>query len=456
MTTLWGGRFAQKLDQQAWDLNTSLAVDQRMAIQDVQGSLAWAEAIHHAGILSDEEYASICAGLTMVRNEFSSERFSFVPTDEDIHTAVERRLTELIGDAAGRLHTGRSRNDQVATDFRLWMLHAIPALTGALKGMQSALVGQADAAGDTIMPGYTHLQRAQPVLLAHWWLSHYWSLQRDLLRLDDMVERVSVLPLGSGALAGVPFEIDRDALAKALGFAEVSQNSLDAVSDRDFAAEYLFCTTMIGIHLSKLAEQIVLYTTAEFGFLELSDAFSTGSSLMPQKKNPDVFELTRGKAGSLIGLLTGLLATLKGLPSTYDKDLQEDKAPVFQATDTVLATLPVLVEALRTITVKPERMRDGIDATMMATDLADYLVAKDVPFREAHAMAGKAVRAAMAEKLSLEKMPLEAYQTIGPFEADVYQVFDPMKSIQKRNAIGGTSLQSVKNQIAKCRRNLQT
>ncbi|MGE5378637.1 MAG: argininosuccinate lyase [Bacteroidota bacterium] len=456
MATLWGGRFAQKLDRQAWDLNTSLPVDQRMAIQDVQGSLAWAEAIHHAGILSDEEYASICAGLTTVRNEFSSARFSFAATDEDIHTAVERRLTELIGDAAGRLHTGRSRNDQVATDFRLWMLHAIPMLTCALKDMQSALVGQAEAAGDTIMPGYTHLQRAQPVLLAHWWLSHSWSLQRDLSRLDDLVERVSVLPLGSGALAGVPFEIDRDALAKALGFAEVSQNSLDAVSDRDFAAEYLFCTTMIGIHLSKLAEQIVLYTTAEFGFLELSDAFSTGSSLMPQKKNPDVFELTRGKAGTLIGLLTGLLATLKGLPSTYDKDLQEDKAPVFQATDILLSILPVLAGALRTITVKPERMRDGIDATMMATDLADYLVAKGVPFREAHAMAGKAVRAAMAEKLSLEKMPLEAYQAIGPFEADVYQVFDPMKSIQKRNAIGGTSLQSVKNQIVKCRKNLQT
>jgi argininosuccinate lyase len=456
MATLWGGRFAQKLDRQAWDLNTSLPVDQRMAIQDVQGSLAWAEAIHHAGILSDEEYASICAGLTTVRNEFSSARFSFAATDEDIHTAVERRLTELIGDAAGRLHTGRSRNDQVATDFRLWMLHAIPVLTGALKDMQSALVGQAEAAGDTVMPGYTHLQRAQPVLLAHWWLSHSWPLQRDLSRLDDLVERVSVLPLGSGALAGVPFEIDRDALAKALGFAEVSQNSLDAVSDRDFAAEYLFCTTMIGIHLSKLAEQIVLYTTAEFGFLELSDAFSTGSSLMPQKKNPDVFELTRGKAGTLIGLLTGLLATLKGLPSTYDKDLQEDKAPVFQATDILLAILPVLAGALRTITVKPERMRDGIDATMMATDLADYLVAKGVPFREAHAMAGKAVRAAMAEKLSLEKMPLEAYQAIGPFEADVYQVFDPMKSIQKRNAIGGTSLQSVKNQIVKCRKNLQT
>jgi len=447
MTTLWGGRFAQKLDGLAWDLNTSLPVDKRMAIQDVDGSLAWADAIQRAGILSDKEHASISLGLATVREEFSSGRFTFAPSDEDIHTAVERRLTELIGDVAGKLHTGRSRNDQVATDFRLWMLGAIPILDAALKDLQSALVEQAELAGETIMPGYTHLQRAQPILLAHWWLSHYWSLQRDVERLQDLTKRVSVLPLGSGALAGVPFNIDRVALGQALEFADVSQNSIDAVSDRDFAAEYLFCTTMIGIHLSKLAEQIVLYTSAEFGFFELSDAFSTGSSLMPQKKNPDVFELTRGKAGTLLGLLTGLLATLKGLPSTYDKDLQEDKAPVFQATDTLLAILPVIAGALRTITIKTERLCNAIDSTMMATDLADYLVDKGVPFREAHAMAGKVVRAAGEKQVSLEKMSLEAYQVIGPFEADVYQVFDPMKSIQKRNAIGGTSLQSVKNQI---------
>jgi argininosuccinate lyase len=256
-----------------------------------------------------------------------------------------------------------------------------------------------------------------------------------------------VLPLGSGALAGVPFDIDRVALAKSLGFAEVSQNSIDAVSDRDFAAEYLFCATMIGIHLSKLAEQVVLYTSAEFEFFELSDAFSTGSSLMPQKKNPDVFELTRGKSGTLIGLLTGLLATLKGLPSTYDKDLQEDKAPVFQATDTLLAILPVIAGALRTITVKPEQLRDAIDSTIMATDLADYLVDKGVPFREAHVMAGKVVRAAGEKNISLEELSLDVYQAIGPFDWNVYQAFDPMKSIQKRNAIGGTSLQSVRNQI---------
>jgi argininosuccinate lyase len=456
MTTLWGGRFAQKLDQLAWDLNTSLPIDKRMAIEDVDGSLAWAEAIHRSGILSDKEHSSISLGLAAIKEEFSSGRFSFASSDEDIHTAVERRLTELIGDVAGKLHTGRSRNDQVATDFRMWILQAISTLDAALKDLQSDLVKQAELAGEILMPGYTHLQRAQPILLAHWWLSHYWPLQRDHERLQDLTKRASIMPLGSGALAGVPFNIDRMVLAESLGFAEVSQNSIDAVSDRDFAAEYLFCAVMIGIHLSRLAEQIILFTSAEFGFFELSDAFATGSSLMPQKKNPDVFELTRGKAGTLLGLFTGLLATLKGLPSAYDKDLQEDKAPVFQATDTLLAILPVIGGALRTITVKAERMRNAIDSSMIATDLADYLVDKGVPFRAAHAIAGKIVRAAGDKKTSLAGLSLEAYQAIGPFEADVYQVFDPMKSVEKRNAIGGTSPQSVKNQITKCRENLQT
>jgi argininosuccinate lyase len=452
MTTLWGGRFAQKLNVAAWDLNSSLAVDQRLAVQDVDGSIAWANALHETNILLDEEHASILLGLDTVKKEFASGKFHFVPSDEDIHTAVERRLTEVIGSAAGKLHTGRSRNDQVATDFRLWMLAAIPALDSALKDLQSALVEQAELAGETIMPGYTHLQRAQPILLSHWWLSHYWPLERDRERLNDLIKRVSILPLGSGALAGTPVPIDRAALAESLGFAVASPNSLDSVSDRDFAAEFLFCAAMTGIHLSKLSEQIVLYTSTEFGFFELSDAFSTGSSLMPQKKNPDVFELTRGKAGTLIGLLTGLLATLKGLPSTYDKDLQEDKAPVFQATDTLLAILPVIAGALRTITAKPQRMRNAIDSFMMATDLADYLVSKGIPFRETHAIAGKAVRAAMdaSRNVGLDELPLEAYQALCPaFEADVYQVFDPMKSIEKRNSIGGTSLQSVKKQIQK-------
>ena len=447
--TLWGGRFSTKLNEQAWDLNSSLPVDQRMAIQDVDGSLAWADAIHKAGILSDEEHASISLGLATVKEEFASGQFSFVPSDEDIHTAVERRLTELIGATAGKLHTGRSRNDQVATDFSLWMLQAIPDLI--LHSKICNLHWSSKPNLQVRLSCLATLTCSAPSrsCLSHWWLSHYHPLQRDRERLADLTKRVSIFPLGCGALAGTPVPVDRAALAESLGFAVASPNSLDSVSDRDFAAEFLFCATMTGIHLSKLAEQIVLYTSAEFGFFELSDAFSTGSSLMPQKKNPDVFELTRGKAGTLIGMLTGLLATLKGLPSTYDKDLQEDKAPVFQATDTLLAILPVIAGALRTITAKPERMRNAIDSFMMATDLADYLVDKGIPFRETHAIAGKAVRVAGEKNVGLEELPLEAYQALCPaFEADVYQVFDPMKSVEKRNAIGGTSLQSVKNQLA--------
>jgi argininosuccinate lyase len=454
--TLWGGRFSTKLNDQAWDLNTSLPVDQRMALQDVGGSLAWADAIHKAGILSDEEHGQITRGLVAVRAEFSSGEFSFAPADEDIHTAVERRLGELIGAAAGKLHTGRSRNDQVATDFRLWMLQAIPELDAALKDLQSALVEQAELAGETLMPGYTHLQRAQPILLAHWWLSHFHPLGRDRARLADLTKRVSILPLGCGALAGTPLAVDRAALSESLGFDAPAANSLDAVSARDFAAEFLFCATMTGVHLSKLAEQLVLYTSAEFGFFELSDAYSTGSSLMPQKKNPDMFELTRGKAGTLLGLLTGLLATLKGLPSTYDKDLQEDKSAVFQAADILLVMVPVVAGSLRTITPKPERMRAAIDSFMMATDLADYLVEKGIPFRETHAIAGKAVRVALEKGVGLDKLSLDEYQSLCPaFAADVYQTLDPLESVKRRNAIGGTSPQAVAMQIAECKKEMK-
>jgi len=451
MTTLWGGRFSGKLDQHAFELNTSLPFDQRMAKQDVKGSVAWAAALTQAGVLTRDESARIISGLEAVGAEFESESFAFADSDEDIHTAVERRLGELIGPLAGKLHTGRSRNDQVATDFRLWMLEALPELDKAIKGMQSTLVRVAEKHQSKLMPGYTHLQRAQPVTLAHWLLSHFWALQRDRERLADLHNRVAVLPLGSAALAGTAFPVDREALAKALGFDAPSPNSLDAVSDRDFAAEYLFCAAMTGVHLSKLSENIILFTTVEFGFFELSDAFSTGSSLMPQKKNPDMFELARGKAGTLIGLLTGLLSTLKGLPSTYDKDMQEDKVPVFQATDTLLAILPVLAGALETMTVNKERMLAAIDASMLATDLADYLVRKGVPFREAHGMAGKAVRTAGGKGVSIDKLPLSDWQAIGPFDADVAEVFDPLKSVESRNATGGTSPQSVKKQLEKAK-----
>jgi len=451
MTSLWGGRFGGKLDESAFALNTSLPFDKRLAKQDVKGSVAWADALAKAGVLTGDESARIISGLGAVGAEFESGSFAFTDSDEDIHTSVERRLGELIGPLAGKLHTGRSRNDQVATDFRLWMLEALPELDSAIAGLESTLVTLAEKHLSTLMPGYTHLQRAQPVTLAHWLLSHFWALQRDRERLAGLHKRVAVLPLGCGALAGTAFPIDRAALARSLGFDAPAPNSLDAVSDRDFAAEYLFCTAMVGVHLSKVAENVILFTTAEFGFFELSDAFSTGSSLMPQKKNPDMFELARGKAGTLIGLLTGLLSTLKGLPSTYDKDLQEDKVPVFQATDTLLAILPVLAGALETMTINKKRMLAAIDASMLATDLADYLVRKGVPFREAHGMAGKAVRVAAEKGVSLDQLPLNDWQALGPFDADVNQVFEPLKSVELRNAIGGTSPQSVIEQIQKAK-----
>ena len=446
--TLWGGRFDQKLDPAAWDLNASLPVDRRLARQDVQGSLAWASALRQVGLLTEDEYARIAAGLGQIDQEFASGGFQFSPEDEDIHSAVERRLTEIAGPAGGKLHTGRSRNDQVATDFRLWVLEAQASISASLEELQGVLVARAEEARETLMPGYTHLQRAQPVLLAHWWLSHFWPLQRDRERLAQMAVRAAVLPLGSGALAGTSVKVDRVALANELGFTTPSPNSIDAVSDRDFVAEFLFCTALIGVHLSKLAESIVLFTSAEFGFFELADSFSTGSSLMPQKKNPDVFELARGKAGVLIGHLTALLATLKGLPSTYDKDLQEDKAPVFAATDILLSVLPVMAGALASISTHAERMWAAIDSGMMATDLADYLVAKGVPFRKAHKLAGKAVRLADEKGSALDDMPLDDYQTISAnFEDDIYGIFDPIESVKRKMAIGGTAPQAVAIQL---------
>ncbi len=456
MKTLWHGRFDQSPDEAMFALNASLPFDQRMAVEDVRGSFAWAQALEQAGVLTPEEGARIREGLQTIVQEFAQGEFTFHERDEDIHTAVERRLGELIGPLAGKLHTGRSRNDQVATDFRLWLLDRLPHLDAALREMQGVLLDRAKSALTStegqgegiIMPGYTHLQRAQPVLLSHWWLSHFWPLQRDRERLADLRRRLAIMPLGCGALAGTPYPIDRQVLAGALTFDAPAPNSMDAVSDRDFAAEFLFVAALIGVHLSKLAEQMILFTSAEFGFFTLSDAYATGSSLMPQKKNPDAFELARGKSGTLIGLLTGLLSTLKGLPSTYDKDLQEDKVPVFTAFDTLMALLPVLAGAMRTLTVHAGRMEKAIDAAMMATDLADYLVARGVPFREAHALVGQAVQLALKHDLSLDALPLDEYQALHPaFDDGVYAVFDPRQSIARRQAWGGTAPKAVEEQI---------
>ncbi len=449
---LWGGRFAEGLDALAARMNNSISFDWRMAEEDIRGSQAWAKALAKAGVLAEGEAGQICAGLEEVLDEVRGGTFVITPSDEDVHTAIERRLTERIGPVGGKLHTGRSRNDQVATDFRLWLMKMTEHLDGLLRDAQAALVERAESDLGVLMPGYTHVQRAQPILLSHWWLAHFWPLARDRERLAQARQRLAVLPLGSGALAGTPFPIDRDFLAGELGFTAVSPNSLDAVSDRDFAAEFLFASALVAVHLSRLAEALILFSSAEFGFVELSDAFSTGSSLMPQKKNPDTLELTRGKAGAIIGRLVGLLATLKGLPSAYDKDLQEDKLPVFDAADMLEVILPVMGGLLRTLRVRPENLRQALDPALLATDLADYLVQRGVPFREAHGIVGQVVRRAQALSVPLDRLPLAELQAISPaFGEDVRQVFDFRTAVNRRAVVGGTAEEAVRAQLAQAK-----
>lgn len=448
---LWGGRFSDDPDALAFRFNASLEFDQRLWAADIRGSLAWAAALARAGVLAATEADQLQQGLNAVRAEFASGRFAFVPTDEDIHTAVERRLGELIGPAAGKLHTGRSRNDQVATDFRLWVMEAEATVIQRLRGLQRALLEQAGQHIDTLLPGYTHLQRAQPISFAHWLLSHLWALERDVQRFAAASQAAAVCPLGSSALAGTAYPIDRASLAAELGFARPSENSLDAIADRDFAVEFLFAAALTGTHLSRLAEALILYASAEFGFVTLADAYSTGSSLMPQKKNPDVLELTRGKAGTLLGHLTGLLATLKGLPSAYDKDLQEDKPGVFAAFDALDMMLPVVTGAIASLTVNGDRMRAALDVSLLATELADYLVKKGVPFREAHHLVGQAVRLG-----PLDKVPLESLQALSPaFEADVAELWNFEAAVDRRNVTGGTGRDAVRKQMDEARRRIE-
>jgi argininosuccinate lyase len=445
---MWGGRFTGTIDERMARFNNSYPFDCRMWDEDIRGSLAWARQLRHAGVITSAELDQLTRGLAAVRAEFAEGRFAALPSDEDIHSAVERRLGELAGAVAGKLHTGRSRNDQVATDVRLWTLGAIGRASATLRELQAALLAQAEAVGDALMPGYTHLQRAQPILLAHWLLAHFWPLERDRERLDGCAARAAVLPLGAGALAGTPLAVDRAALAADLGFRTTSPNSVDAVSDRDFVAEFLFCAAMIGVHLSRLAEDVILYSTSEFGFMTLDDAYSTGSSLMPQKKNPDSFELLRGKAGRLIGDLVGVLAMLKGLPAAYDKDLQEDKQPLFDAADTLELALPVAAGAIATARFNTERMRAALDDAMLATDLADYLVERGVPFREAHKAVGALVREAEARGASLSALPYEAFRaTNAAFDEDTLNVFNFARSAAARRVSGATAPAAVREQI---------
>jgi argininosuccinate lyase len=436
------------MDDHMRRFNESFPVDRRLWAEDIAGSIAWAGGLARAGILTAAERDELVRGLEAVRAEFAAGSFAPDVNDEDIHTAVERRLGEIIGPLAGKLHTGRSRNDQVATDTRLWTLGALDQLHAAIADVQLALIEQAERAGEHVLPGYTHLQRAQPVLLAHALLAHFWPLVRDRERLRDAGRRVAVLPLGSGALAGTAFAVDRPALAAELGFAAISANSIDATSDRDFIVEVLAAAALVGVHLSRLAEDWIIWSSSEWGFVQLDDAFSTGSSLMPQKKNPDSLELARGKAARLIGNLVSAATLLKGLPSAYDKDLQEDKEPLFDAVDTLLLTLPVVAGAIRTARFNTERMAAALDDAMLATDVADELVRRGVPFREAHHVAGRLVRAAEAGGVGLRDLPAATFADAHPALAGgVDHLFDFHHSAAARNVPGGTAPNAVRDQL---------
>ena len=455
MSKLWGSRFAEQTDALVHRYNASIGFDARLYDEDITGSVAWAEGLAAAGLLTADERDALLAGLEAVRAEFAAGAFAIVPDDEDIHSAVERRLTELVGPIGGKLHTGRSRNDQVATDFRLWLMRACDRLDVALRELQAALADSA-AALDLPLPGYTHLQHAQPITWGHWALAHFWPLARDRQRFAAARRSAAVLPLGAAALAGTAFHIDRAALAVRLGFGDVTANSLDAVSDRDFAAEFLFAAALLGVHLSRLAEQLILFSSAEFGFVRLADAYSTGSSIMPQKKNPDTLELTRGKSGRLIGHLTGFLATLKGLPSAYDKDLQEDKEPVFDAADTLELALPVMAGLLRTLELRPERMAAQLEAGLLATEVADYLVRRGLPFREAHQVVGRVVRLSEERGVAITELELEALQAISPhFGPDVADAMTVPAALAARDLPGGTGPGAVRTQLAAARATLE-
>ena len=452
---LWGGRFTTATDDLMRHFGDSIEFDRRMYEADVQGSIAYAGALARAGLITVSERDQLVAGLEQVHAEFDAGAFQIQPGDEDIHTAVERRLTELVGPVAGKLHTGRSRNDQVTTDLRLYLLDEMASLRDALLELQAAVVEKAEAHLEVIMPGYTHLQQAQPLLFSHWLMSYFWKFQRDRERLADAARRTQVCPLGSGALAGNPFDIDRRALAADLGFAGVSENSVDAVSDRDYVVEFLAWAALVQMHLSCLAENLIVWASREFGFVEIADAYSTGSSLMPQKKNPDALELMRGKSGGVIGHLVGLLTTLKGLPSAYDKDLQEDKEAVFDVIDTLKMELPIAARVIRTLTVNAGRMAAALDDGMLATDLADYLVRKGVPFRQSHHLVGRAVRRAEELGVPLKALDLAEYQAIHPtFAEDVYEVFDFWRSVEARETEGGTAPVAVRVQIEQARKRI--
>jgi argininosuccinate lyase len=444
VSTLWHGRFEGGPADELMAYTVSLPFDRRLAVDDLVGSRAHVRGLARASILDEAELTAVLDALDRVEAELRAGSFAFVPSDEDIHTAVERRVTELAGDAGAKLHTGRSRNDQVATDLRLYAKRELSSVAQRVIELQQVLLDRAIEAGTIYLPGYTHLQRAQPVLLAHHLLAHGWALARDVDRLLDTRRRLDVSPLGAGALAGSSLALDPAAVAADLGFAGAFENSLDAVSDRDFVAEALFDLALLGVHLSRIGEEIVLWCTDEFGFVHLDDAYATGSSMLPQKKNPDIAELTRGKAGRLIGHLTGLLATLKGLPLAYNRDLQEDKEPLFDAVDQVTLGLGAMAGLLSTLTFDGAAMQAAADVpTSAATDLAEWLVDRGMPFRQAHAVVGALVRESLVEGKPLA----ELVEDHGDFGVDALHLLEQGAAVRRRTTAGGAGPDAVGPQL---------
>jgi argininosuccinate lyase len=446
-------RFHKDADELVKQYTASIPFDRRLYKQDIAGSMAHAKMLAKQGIISEKEAELIIMGLVSLREEIEQRTFRFDTALEDIHMNIEARLTEKIGDIAGKLHTARSRNDQVALDMRLYTKEAITETIRRLKELQRAIMDVAEGNKSVVMPGYTHLQRAQPVLLAHHFLAYFEMLQRDISRFRDCLRRTDVLPLGSGALAGVPYPIDRHFLARELGFSRTSRNSIDAVSDRDFVIEYEAAASITMMHLSRLAEELTLWSSAEFGFIDVDEAYATSSSIMPQKKNPDVAELARGKVGRVYGHLLGMLTVMKALPLSYNRDLQEDKEGLFDTVDTLLSTLQVLAGMVKTLRVNSARTRQAAEqGYILATDVADYLVKKGLPFRQAHAIVAKLVSYAIDQGKSLHQIDLSQYKSYSPlFEEDVYNITLD-SSIKARSVPGGTAPQQVEAQLAAARR----
>ncbi len=452
---MWGGRFSGGTDPLLERVNASISFDRRMWREDIAGSRAYAGALERAGLITAEECARLQEGLREVAGEIEHGHFSWSEKDEDIHMAVERRLTEIVGPVGGKLHTGRSRNDQVATDMRLWIKRACREMDQELRALMAELLEQARPNVTTLMPGFTHLQQAQVVSVAHYLLSFFWMLERDRGRFRDMAARADELPLGSGALAGNAVGVDRRYLARKLGFASVSANSMDAVGDRDFVVEFISSASLAMVHLAHLAEDLIIYSSQGYRFVSLSDAYTTGSSLMPQKKNPDSLELVRGKCGRVAGRLSGLLTTLKGLPSTYNKDLQEDKEALFDSFDTLRDCLRITSGVIATLKFNADNMRACLDEFLLATDLADYLVARGMPFRQAHEVSGRIVRECETTHTKPSELPLERYHEQSElFEEDVKEVLNFDASLATRASEGGCAPKAVKKQLARAEKAL--